>query len=149
MTLTDTLRTVRSIPRAARVVQGFPRIRDFAMRVMRVRAERAKLAVVRSDPVRSAIRQRLQRILDDQRALRRAARETAGLNNYDSAPCKVVYRPRSQDSNAERFAPAERGSSYVKYRWHNCGASGIVYRPSTRYVSVPAAWLIVRIHKAA
>jgi hypothetical protein len=143
MTLTDTIAAVRSIPRSSRVAQGYPRIRDYALYVMRVRAERAERHTYTDSLVlaRREIVARLQRILDDSIALRRQARAAAGLGREWTPPYVVQFASRTQ--------PAVRGNSYAKYHWANCGATGTVYHPSTRIISVPAAWLIARIREEA
>jgi hypothetical protein len=149
MTLTDTIQWARSIPRSARLAQGHPRIRDFALHVMRVRAARADRRRMRPNPIRTAIVRRLQRIVDDQLVLRRAARAEAGLCAHDSAPVTVVYAPREAGAPlaASRLRPASRGRGYIKYHWANGPARGTVYHPSTRHVSTPAAWVLGRIRE--
>lgn len=154
MTYTDTLTFCRSVPRAARVRQGFPRIADFARHVLAVRAARAQARHVEAGPltqVRRRITQRLQAILDVRQDLRRAAREAAAMHPRDSRPCEVHYAPRRKGEpfHRSRVTPAVRGEGYRKYHWHNGPASGTVYHPSTRHVSVPAAWMIRAIQGAA
>lgn len=49
--------------------------------------------------------------------------------------------------NSSDCPPKLDGSGYVKYHWHNCGASGTVYHPSTHRVSVGVDYLPI-INKA-
>ena len=153
MTLGEALDLARSIPRSARVAQGYPRIGDFARRVMSVRQERAGRRIYADSlqTLRREIAGRLERILWERQDLRRAARREAGLDPRDSAPCRVDYAPRDPGEPlcGSRLAPAEQGRGYVKRSWQNGSASGTVYHPSTRRVSVPAAWVLARLREEA
>jgi hypothetical protein len=151
MTLTETITELRRVPRSARVAQGYPVLRDFALHVMRVREQRARRRAYTDaqETIRREIAARLQRILDSRRDLRRLAREDALLDPHDSAPCIVYFAPRGP---GERLVDSARhnyevGRRYVKYHWARNGARGTVYRPSTRHVRVPAAWMIGRIRE--
>lgn len=142
MSLTATIAEMRRVPRSSRVEQGFPRLRDFALHVLRVRARRAELrAAVEARvgrygsirTIRREIERRLQRMVDADRALRQVAREAAGLDQCDHPP--VVVSCARTDIHVA-------GEHFVKYHWSNAGARGTVYRPSTRRVVLPAARMI-------
>lgn len=94
MNLTETIAWARSVPRSARVAQGYPRIRDFAHHVMRVRDERARR---RKMPALSheqqGIVEGLQAALDADPILRRMARTEADMRPHDPIPCSRRRRP--------------------------------------------------------
>ena len=69
------------------------------------------------------------------RAARRAARTAAGCGRRDAVPV------RSMGWRLAYRRPKEHGQRYIKYHWHNGPASGTVYHPSTRFVSVGIGWL--------
>jgi len=77
MTLRETIKWARGIPRSARVAQGYPRIADFARNVKRLRAKRAKLRECQPDPLRRDILDKLDRILADRADLFISARRAA------------------------------------------------------------------------
>jgi hypothetical protein len=55
LSLGDTVKWARGIPRAGRAAQGFTRIKDFARHVKRLRERRAKLSKPQPDPLRREI----------------------------------------------------------------------------------------------
>lgn len=147
-TITETVTELRSVPRSARVAQGFPRLRDFARHVLRVRARRAGLRRPGKNPtdhVRDNIERTLGKIFSERPDLRRAARQAACCDKHDAVPVVVEFAPPRGPGKRlleSRREPTVKGDRYVKYPWSNCGASDIVYHHSTRHVSVPAVWLL-------
>src|SRR3990167_6059456 len=54
------------------------------------------------------------------------------------ADCAGLPHPIVLDDDAGY--PRLEGEAYEKYNWHNCGASGTVYHPSTHRITVGPAW---------
>lgn len=142
MSLQATIRELRRVPRAARVAQGFSRLRDFARHVLRVRAQRAELrekvealtgryGSIRT--VRREIERRLQKLVDADQRLRQMARQAAGLDVRDYPPVFVT---------CARVETGVAGRHYIKYHWSNAGARGTVYHKSTRRVVWPVTHLL-------
>jgi hypothetical protein len=86
LSVADTVKWARRIPRAAREAQGFTRIADFARHVKQLRAKRAELRKQHPDPVRRAILDTLERIMFDRTDLRKAARREANANCHPNFP---------------------------------------------------------------
>jgi len=119
--------TIRSM--APEILAESRRIADvrrqrLAARKMAPNAERAKLCGL------------FQEEIDWDAYLARSLRNVAGCDAHDSVAVEVVWGTQ---------APAQKGSTYVKYHWRNCGASGTVYHPSTRRVEVGLGWLVVHL----
>jgi hypothetical protein len=86
LSLADTIKWARRIPRYARAAQGFTRIEDFARHVKQLRAKRAELRKPQPDPLRRAILDTLERIMFDCDGLRKAARRQAKANCHPEFP---------------------------------------------------------------
>jgi hypothetical protein len=124
LSVADTIKWARHIPRAAREAQGFTRIADFARHVKQLRADRAKLRKQHPDPVRRAILDALERIVFYRADLRKAARKEAKANCHPNFP--VWWngsKPRLYDG-----IRLERN----------------VYYPKSN-VAVPAKWVLARL----
>jgi hypothetical protein len=124
LSVADTVKWARRIPRAAREAQGFSRITDFARHVKRLRAKRAELRKQHPDPVRRAILDALERIMFYRTDLRKAARQEAKANCHPNFPVWWSgSKPRLYDG-----IRLERNVYYSKSN-----------------VAVPAKWVLARL----
>jgi hypothetical protein len=96
LTLSETIRWARRVPRSARVAQGFPRIIDFARKVKRLRTERAEVRRRHPNPLRRAILDKLDRVLTDRSDLVIAARREAHF----------WWKPRVTDASSVSPTPS-------------------------------------------
>jgi hypothetical protein len=122
--LRDTITWARSVPRSARVAQGFTRVTDFARAVQKLRVERAALRQWHPDPLRRNILDRLDRIVADRADLNRAARREA----------KVWWTPRMNVWWCAGKPHVYDGVRLIQGRYY-----------PRRYVAVPATWLLARL----
>ena len=124
LSVADTAKWARRIPRAAREAQGFTRIADFARHVKQLRAKRAELRKQHPDPVRRAILDTLERIMFNRADLRKAARREAKANCHPNFP---VWWNGSKLRLYDGVR-LERRAYYPK-----------------RNVAVPATWVLARL----
>ncbi len=132
MRIQDAIQEARSIPRAARVAQGYPQVRAFADHLRQIRAERATARKYTDSlaSARASICARLRAELRGRADLKLAARRESGLGCEWTPPCDVRW-------GCEPTHVA--GPRYVKYHWRNGPAGGTVYRCSGRYIVISAA----------
>lgn len=124
LSVADTVKWARRIPRAAREAQGFTRIADFARHVKRLRAKRAELGKQHPDPLRRGILDTLDRIMFDRTDLRKAARREAKANCHPNFP----VRWNCSKPHLHNGVRLNRGAYYPK-----------------RNVAVPATWVLARL----
>jgi hypothetical protein len=160
-TLAQMIVECRSIPRTARVRQGFPRLNDFARHVHRLRDERIGRHAPNPTPAdmsreRLTILAGLTRIIEDDAGLRLAARRAAVDWSYSgysplgrgwTPPIELVWTVPWRETDQRRYQGlpittpriiGDRGHGW----WHR-------YQRSTRRIAVPVAWLLARLRERA
>jgi len=165
-TLAQTVVECRRIPRSAWIRQGFPRLKDFARHVHRLRTERRARPAPNPTPSeivmkwreRVTILARLTRIIEDDAGLRLAARRAAvdwsnsghgPLGAGWTPPFKVVWS--APPSTIEQLRKAGLSATTPRVIRYGDGPNGgrSSFQPSARCIAVPAAWLLARLRQQA
>jgi hypothetical protein len=164
-TLAQTIAECRGIPRSSRVRQGFPRLKDFARHVYRLRAERkrrdapnpSQADIVMASPEQVTILARLTRIIENDAGVRLAARRAAVDRSYSgyrplgrgwTPPITVVWTVPQRPIYEQRYpglsvtTPRVIGDRRRRKTRYS-------YERSTRQIAVPAAWLLARLRDQA